>query len=208
MRQYADTAVSRSKHGLTIAPATPTTQCAAGPSRLPRSLGLLNAISINMSNMVGTGPFITVPAIIATLGGPQSLLAWLVGALLAIADGLVFAELGAAIPASGGSYIFLRECFGRRRWGHMLAWIFVWQFLFSGTLEIATSSIGMAEYTGFLWPKLASNVWGVKLLAVAITAVAMVALYRTIPDIARLMLILWIGLLITTAWGIGTGLTY
>src|SRR5215472_11010578 len=87
-------------------------------ARLPRRLGLLNAVSINMSNMVGTGPFITVPAILASLGGPQSLLAWGVGAMLAIADGLVFAELGSSIPASGGSYIFLRECLGRKRWGH------------------------------------------------------------------------------------------
>ena len=176
--------------------------------RLPRSLGLLNAVSINMSNMVGTGPFITVPAILATLGGPQSLIAWGVGALLAIADGLVFAELGSAIPASGGSYIFLRECLGRDRWGHMMAWIFVWQFLFSGTLEIATSSIGMAEYTGFLWPKLIAYRWGVKLLAAAITAVAMLALYRKIQDIARLMLVLWVGMLLTAAWVIFTGATH
>src|SRR5215831_10791134 len=175
---------------------------------LPRRLGFVNAISINMSNMVGTGPFITVPAIIATLGGPQSLIAWGVGALLAIADGLVFAELGASIPASGGSYIFLRECLGRNRWGHMMAWIFVWQFLFSGTLEIATSSIGMAEYTGFLWPKLFTYRWGIKLLAAAITAVAMVALYRKIQDIARLMLILWLGMLITAAWVIFSGMTH
>ena len=187
---------------------------AAGPSakseqaKLPRSLGLLNAVSINMSNMVGTGPFITVPAIIATLGGPQSLLAWGVGALLAIADGLVFAELGASIPASGGSYIFLRECYGRQRWGHMLAWIFVWQFLFSGTLEIATSSIGMAEYTGFLWPKLLGYRWGIKLLAAGITAIAMVALYRKIQDIARLMLVLWIGMLVTAGWVIYTGMSH
>src|SRR6201997_5740273 len=153
-----------------------------------------------MSNMVGTCPFITVPAILATLGGPQSLLAWAVGAMLAIADGLVFAELGSAIPASGGSYIFLRECLGRDRWGHMMAWIFVWQFLFSGTLEIATSSIGMAEYTGFLWPKLLEYPWGVKLLAAPVPAVAMLALYRKIQDIARLMLILWIGMLINAAW--------
>jgi APA family basic amino acid/polyamine antiporter len=179
-----------------------------GSGRLPRSLGLLNAISINMSNMVGTGPFITVPAIVATLGGPQSLVAWGVGALLAIADGLVFAELGSSIPASGGSYIFLRECLGRNRWGHMMAWIFVWQFLFSGTLEIATSSIGMAEYTGFLWPKLLTYRGGVKLLAAAITAAAMMALYRKIQDIARLMLVLWIGMLITAAWVIVTGMTH
>jgi len=175
---------------------------------LPRQLGLLNAISINMSNMVGTGPFITVPAIVATLGGPQSLIAWGVGAVLAIADGLVFAELGSSIPASGGSYIFLRECLGRQRWGHMMAWIFVWQFLFSGTLEIATSSIGMAEYTGFLWPQLLTYRWGIKLLAAGITAIALVALYRKIQDIARLMLLLWIGMLLTAAWVIFTGMTH
>lgn len=175
---------------------------------LPRQLGMLNAISINMSNMVGTGPFITVPAIVATLGGPQSLIAWAVGALLAVADGLVFAELGASIPASGGSYIFLRECLGRQRWGHMMAWIFVWQFLFSGTLEIATSSIGMAEYTGFLWPQLLTYRWGIKLLAAGITGIAIVALYRKIQDIARLMLLLWVGMLITAAWVIFTGMSH
>ena len=74
-----------------------------------------------MSNMVGVGPFLTVPLIIATMGGPQALLAWGVGAMLAIADGLVFAELGAAIPASGGSYIFLRETLGRQKWGQSKA---------------------------------------------------------------------------------------
>jgi APA family basic amino acid/polyamine antiporter len=171
-------------------------------------LGLLNAVSINMSTMVGTGPFITVPAILATMGGPQSLIAWGVGALLAIADGLVFAELGASFPASGGSYNFLRECLGPKRWGHMMAWVFVWQFLFSGTLEIATSSIGMAEYAGFLWPKLVAYRWGVKLLAAALTAIAILALYRRIQDIARLMLVLWIGMLITAAWVIFTGMTH
>jgi len=184
---------------------TPPVETAHAHSHLVRRLGLLNAISINMSNMVGTGPFITVPAIVATLGGPQSLIAWAVGALLAIADGLVFAELGAAIPASGGSYIFLRECLGRNRWGHMMAWLFVWQFMFSGTLEIATSSIGMAEYTGFLWPGLLNYRWGVKLLAAGITGVALLALYRKIQDIARLMLVLWVGMLITAAWIIVTG---
>ncbi len=190
------------------APRTSEAQRAGSQPHLLRRLGMLNAVSINMSNMVGTGPFITVPAILATMGGPQSLIAWGVGALLAIADGLVFAELGAAIPASGGSYIFLRECLGRKTWGHMMAWIFVWQFLFSGTLEIATSSIGMAGYAGFLWPQLMNYQWGIKLLAAAITALAMLALYRKIQDIARLMLILWIGMLITAAWVIFTGLTH
>lgn len=196
--------------GLRLTINAPTTAEHAGhlQGRMPRRLGLLNALSINMSNMVGTGPFITVPAILATMGGPQSLLAWAVGAILAIADGLVFAELGSAIPASGGSYIFLRECFGRERWGRMMAWIFVWQFLFSGTLEIATSSIGMAAYTGFLWPKLAAYRWGIKLLAAGITTIAMLALYRKIQDIVRLMFVLWIGMLLTAGWVIVTGMTH
>jgi len=193
---------------MTVESDTAVAAPAAEHPHLLRRLGLLNAVSINMSNMVGTGPFITVPAIIATLGGPQSLIAWGVGALLAICDGLVFAELGAAIPASGGSYIFLRECLGRKTWGHMMAWIFVWQFLFSGTLEIATSSIGMANYAGFIWPQLVVHAWGVKLLAAAITAAAMLALYRKIQDIARLMLVLWIGMLLTAAWVIVSGMTH
>jgi APA family basic amino acid/polyamine antiporter len=193
---------------LTFEPPIPAEHAGHPQARMPRRLGLLNAVSLNMSNMVGTGPFITVPAILATMGGPQSLLAWAVGAILAIADGLVFAELGSSIPASGGSYIFLRECFGRARWGRMMAWIFVWQFLFSGTLEIATSSIGMAAYTGFLWPKLSEYRWGIKLLAAAITAVAMLALYRKIQDIMRLMLVLWIGMLLTAAWVIITGMSH
>ena len=131
-----------------------------GPSRtttLPKKFGLLNAVSINMSNMVGTGPFITVPAILATMGGPQALVCWFLGAVIAIADGLVFAELGTTYPSSGGSYNYLRECFGRERFGRLMAWLFVWQFLFSGTLEIASSTVGMALYTGFLFKSLVTH---------------------------------------------------
>src|ERR1700683_5785832 len=91
---------------------------------LPKKFGLLNAISINMSNMVGTGPFITVPAILATMGGPQALICWFVGAVIAIADGLVFAELGTTFPSSGGSYNSLRGGFGRGGPGRLLGGVF------------------------------------------------------------------------------------
>lgn len=83
-----------------------------GP-HLRRRLGLLNSTSINMSNMIGIGPFITVPIILMTMGGPQALLAWFTGAILAIADGLVISELGAALPGSGGTYTFLRDSYNR-----------------------------------------------------------------------------------------------
>ena len=86
---------------------------------LHRRLGVLNATSINMSNMVGIGPFIAIPLILTTLNGPHSYLAWLVGVAIAVCDGLVVAELGAALPAAGGTYVFLREGFGKHTWGRL-----------------------------------------------------------------------------------------
>jgi APA family basic amino acid/polyamine antiporter len=169
---------------------------------------MLDAISINMSNMVGTGPFITVPAILATMGGPQALICWFLGAVIAIADGLVFAELGTTFPSSGGSYHYLRACFGREKLGRLMAWLFVWQFLFSGTLEIATSNVGMALYTGFLFKGLVAHPWAMRLLATSFSVVATVLLYRKIRDIARIMLLLWGGLLLTSVWVVAEGMLH
>jgi amino acid transporter len=174
--------------------------------QLSRELGILNATSINMSNMIGIGPFITVPPILATLGGPHSFLSWFVGAALAICDGLVVAELGAALPGSGGSYIFLRESFGSERWGRLMAWLFIWQFLFSGPLEIASAGIGMVQYLSFLWADLLKHPWGIKFLAAGICGLILLSQYRKIHDVARLMMVLWITTLVTTGWVIVTGL--
>jgi len=174
--------------------------------QLHRKLGVLNATSINMSNMIGIGPFITVPPILATLGGPQALLSWFAGAIIAIADGLVVSELGASLAAAGGPYVFLRESFGRERCGKLMAWMFIWQFLFSGTLEIASGSIGMVQYLSYIWKGLAVHPWGIKFMAAGISALVMFSLYRKIQDIAKLMLILWITTLVTTGWVIISGL--
>lgn len=181
-------------------------ETSASQPQLRRKLGILNATSINMSNMIGIGPFITVPPILATLGGPQALISWFVGAILAMADGLVVSELGAALPSSGGAYVFLRDSYGRERWGKLMAWMFIWQFLFSGTLEIASGSIGMVQYLSYLWKGLAEHPWGIKFMAAGISALVMFSLYRKIQDIARLMLILWITTLATTGWVIVSGL--
>jgi amino acid transporter len=173
---------------------------------LHRQLGLLNSISINMSNMIGIGPFITVPIIIATMGGPQSLISWFAGAILAIVDGLVISELGAALPGSGGTYVFLRDSFGRERWGRLMAWLFAWEFLFFGTLEIASGTIGMAQYLSYLWTGLTQHPWEMKFVAAGIATATMLSLYRRIKDVAKLMLVLWITTLITTGWVIASGL--
>lgn len=174
-----------------------------GPT-LQRKLGVFNATTINMSNMVGIGPFITIPIILSTLGGPHSYLAWLVGVLIALADGLVVAELGAAIPASGGSYAFIREGFGPKTWGRMLAFLFTWQLLFAGPLEIATGNIGLVQYLKVFWPSLTPL--QMKFMAAAITIVLIFTLYRKITDIAKIMAGLWVVMIVTTGWVILTGI--
>ena len=166
--------------------------------QLRRRLGVLNATTINMSNMVGIGPFITIPLILATLMGPQAYLAWLLGTIIALADGLVVAELGAALPASGGTYVFLREGFGPHRWGRMLAFLFVWQVLFAAPLEIATGNIGLVYYLKVFWP--AMTALQMKFTAAGIGVFLIFALYRRIADIAKIMLGLWIVMLVTTGW--------
>ena len=173
---------------------------------MQRRLGLLNATTINMSNMVGIGPFIAIALILKTLGGPQAYLAWVVGTLIALADGLVVAELGAARPAAGGTYVFLREGFGARTWGRMLAFLFVWQILFAGPLEIASGNIGLVQYLRVFLPDM-GELEG-KLLAAGICVLLVYALYRRIDDIAKLMFCLWSVMLVTTGWVIVTGILH
>ncbi len=79
---------------------------------LQRRIGLRSAVLFNMLEMIGVGPFITLPLVIAAAGFRLSVWAWVLGAAIAVADGLVWAELGAAFPRAGGSYAFLREIYG------------------------------------------------------------------------------------------------
>src|SRR6185295_17238010 len=99
---------------------------------LLRRFGLLHATALNMSNMIGIGPFITIPALMSALGGPPSMLGWIVALLIAIPDGMIWSELGAAMPGSGGSYRYLREGFGRETIGRLMGFLFIWQFILSG----------------------------------------------------------------------------
>src|SRR3954469_20943177 len=131
---------------------TPVEYESAEPVRLERGLGLLQATSLNIANMVGIGPFITIPLFIAAMGGPQAMVGWVIAAILVLCDGLVWSELGAALPGSGGSYHFLRQTFGRYRWGQVVPFLFIWQFLISGTLELASGYIGMMNYLKYALP--------------------------------------------------------
>src|SRR5215469_13294223 len=122
--------------------------------QLIRGIGLGGATALNMIDMIGVGPFITMPLVLAAMGGPQALLGWVLGAILAICDGLVWAELGAAMPDAGGSYVYLREIYGPQHLGKLVSFLFIWQLSFSAPLSIASGAIGFAKYTAYLFPAL------------------------------------------------------
>src|SRR2546430_16996677 len=102
-------------------------------SQLIRGMGLWSATSLNMLDMIGVGPFITIPLIVGAMGGPQAMLGWILGAGFAICDGLVWAELGAAMPGSGGSYRYLREIYGPNRLGRLVSFLFISRLSFCAT---------------------------------------------------------------------------
>jgi amino acid transporter len=162
---------------------------------LERRITLLPATALNMSNMIGIGPFITIPLLMTGLGGPQALAGWAVALVIVIADGLIWSELGAAMPGSGGTYQYLREGFGPR-YGRLMAFLFIWQFILSGPLEIASGYIGFANYARYVWPAM-GHASGVA-IAVVIGAVNIALLYRRIDSISRLTVTLWVGSLVTT----------
>jgi amino acid transporter len=159
-----------------------------------------------MINMIGIGPFITIPLLMTALGGPQAMLGWIVALVIVLCDGLVWSELGAAMPASGGSFGYLREAFGRETYGRMMGFLFVWQFILSGPLEIASGYIGFAKYVGYIWTGLTPA----RLLAVAaaVGVVNIVLLYRRITPIAKITVALWVGTIVTTIAVIVTGVLH
>jgi amino acid transporter len=173
------------------------------PPALARRFGLLQATALHMSNMIGIGPFITIPILISALGGPQAMLGWLVAVLVTIPDGLVWSELGAAMPGSGGSYVFLREAYGRDRFGRLVAFLFIWSFILSGPLEIASGYIGFSRYARYVWPDLTAG--QVFLVAASVGALNIALLYRRIEAIGALTVSLWIGTLVTTVVVIVSG---
>ncbi len=170
---------------------------------LVRGIGLLQATALNMSNMVGVGVFVTIPLIIAAMGGPQCMLGWVLGAILALCDGLVWSELAAALPGTGGTYLYLRAAFDKTKLGGILPFLFIWQFIFSGPLEIASGYIGFAQYVGYFWHDM--GVTGTRLVSLAVGTCVIVLLYRGITAVGKLTVVLWVGMLVTVFFVIISG---
>src|SRR5207237_2478934 len=156
---------------------------------LLRRFGLVQATALNMSNMIGIGPFITIPLLMSALngGGPQAMLGWIVAVIISLSDGMVWSELGAARPGSGGSYVYLREAFGRETVGRLMAFLFIWQFILSGPLEIASGCIGFAQYLAFLWPAITAR--QSQLVAAAVRILVVILLYRKITALGKITIV-------------------
>jgi amino acid transporter len=174
-------------------------------SHLERRLGLSQATAINMIDMVGIGPFITLPMVIGLMNGPYFLYAWLAGAALSFVDAMIWSELGAAFPKAGGSYNFLKEAYGKNGAGKFVSFLFVWQTMIQAPLVIASASIGFASYFSYLVPlsPLAS-----KAVSGGVVIVIVILLYRKIEAIGKISVFLWVGVLVTILWIIGGGIAH
>src|SRR3989441_776056 len=173
--------------------------------RLERGLGLKEAVALNMIEIVGIGPFVVSSLVIRAMGGPQALIAWLAGALLATLDGFVWSELGAAMPKAGGTYVFLREAYGPERWGRLMSFLFVWQTFVQAPLSIASASIGFASYAGYLYPFTPLQA---KAISGGLVILIVILLYRRIATIGKISVLLWVGVVGTMLWLIWGGATH
>ena len=209
-------------------PSRPHPEDTSAPE-LVRGIGLGGAVALNMIDMIGVGPFITLPLIIGAMGGPQAMLGWILGALFAACDGMVWAELGAAFPGPGGSYRYLNEIYGRQGPGRLLSFLFVWQLSFSAPLSIASGCIGLAQYAGYLWPRLQQDFLafshrfalpllgsldfavrfnGATAVAMGACLLAVLLLYRRIASVGAISKLLWLGVIATVGWVVFAGLTH
>jgi amino acid transporter len=171
---------------------------------LERRLGLLQATSTNVNMMVGVGPFLTIPFMLAAMDGPHIIYAWLAGAILAMCDGLVYAQLGAALPGSGGPYVYLREAYRPFGLGRLLSFVFIFQVVLVAPLSIAGGAVGFANYLRFYWETMTPLQHHA--VAAGLCVVMTAALYRNISDVGRLSVVMLGVVLLTTGWVIAAGL--
>jgi amino acid transporter len=190
----------------------PTLSTSAGNAPLQRSIGLRAAVLFNVLEMIGVGPFIALPLVIAAAGYRLSVWAWVLGATIAVADGLVWAELGAAFPRAGGSYAFLREIYNPQRAGNWLSFLYVWQVSFTAPLSIASGCIGLSSFLAWFWPSLDGTPIAAlpalhysNFAAAATCLLVVILLYRNLSSVTRLAWVLFAGVITAIAGVIVSG---
>ena len=173
--------------------------------KLIRGLGLKEATALNMIDMVGIGPFITIPFIIGAMNGPQCILAWILGAVLSFMDGFVWAELGAKYPRAGGSYVFLQKLYGEKKWGSLFSFLYIWQTSIQAPLVIASGAIGFSQYLNYLVP---IDAFQQKIVSGSLVLLLGFLLYRKITDVGKISIFMWVVVGGTLLWLIFAGLTH
>ena len=169
--------------------------------KLERKISLLQATAINMTDMVGIGPFVVLSVVAETMKGPWFLYAWIAGAVLSIVDAMIWSQLGSTYPLAGGSYNFLKEGYGPK-WGKLMSFLFVWQTMIQAPLVIASAAIGFAQYFGYI---VHLSEWQSKSISGALVILIVVLLYRKIEAIGKISIMLWMGVLFIMTWIIGGG---
>ena len=169
--------------------------------KLERKIGLLQATAINMTDMVGIGPFVVLSVVAETMKGPWFLYAWIAGAVLSVIDAMIWSQLGSTYPLAGGSYNFLKEGYGSK-WGKIMSFLFVWQTMIQAPLVMASAAIGFAQYFGYI---IHLNEWQSKCLSGGLILFIVLLLYRKIEAIGKISILLWMGVLLIMAWIIGGG---
>ncbi|MEX1827209.1 amino acid permease [Luteibacter sp. CQ10] len=172
----------------------------------PRAIGLWGGLSANVLNMIGIGPFVTIPLALSALAGPSVFLGWIAGALLCLCDGMVWAELGSTIPESGGPYHYLREAYGRERFGRLFGFLYLWQTLLTAPLSIGSAAVGFAQYAGYLLPSLGET--GRVLVAAGLCLFNTAVLYRKVGDIQKLSLGISLIVAVACVWIVGSGIAH
>jgi amino acid transporter len=173
---------------------------------IPRRVGFWGAVSANVLNMIGIGPFLTIPLALAAMGGPQAMLGWILGAFISLCDGMVWSELGSAMPCSGGPYRYLMEAFGPKSFGRLFAFLFLWQAIVLGPISIASGAVGFAQYAGYLYPS--AHHAALVAVAVFVCLINTALLYRNIQSIARLSIAIATIVVGSTGWIILAGVTH
>ena len=176
---------------------------AGAETRLERGLGLKEATALNMIDMVGIGPFVTASIVLSQMNGPQALAAWVTGAVLSLLDGCIWAELGAAMPQAGGSYVFLREAYGPARWGRLMSFLFIWQTMVQAPLVMASAAIGFGEYLTYYWPL---DPLAERAVRGGLIIFLVFLLYRRVTTVGKISLLIWVGVVATMLVLIGGGL--
>ncbi|MEP6616201.1 MAG: APC family permease [Ginsengibacter sp.] len=172
--------------------------------QLQRRLGLFHSTVLNMIDMVGIGPFVTLSIVISTMNGPWFLYAWIAGALLSVIDAMIWSELGAAYPFAGGSYNFLKEGYGKN-WGKMMSFLYIWQTIIQAPLVAASAAIGFSQYLGYL---IHLEIWEQKAVSALVIILVTFLLYRRIDKIGKIAMTLWMGVILTLGWIIFGGITH